>query len=106
NGVLAIRSVASSDQSLVTAAAGNGATPGVYNVRVNSLARAHQIASQGFDSADSTITQGTLQLKVGSGATTITIDSTNNTLQGLANAINGSGVGVAAAIINDGSNSR
>jgi flagellar hook-associated protein 2 len=106
NGVLAIRNVASSDQSLVTAAAGNSATPGVYNVRVNSLARAHQIASQGFDSADSTITQGTLQLKVGSGATTITIDSTNNTLQGLANAINGSGVGVTAAIINDGSNSR
>ncbi len=76
-------------------------------MRINSLARAHQIASQGFDSANSVITQGTLQLKVGTGATTtITIDSTNNTLQGLANAINGSGAGVTASIISDGSDSR
>src|SRR5437867_3224609 len=32
NGVLNIRNVASSDQGLVTAAAGSSATPGVYNI--------------------------------------------------------------------------
>lgn len=107
NGALDVRTVSSSNKDLVTAAAGSAAAPGVYTVRVNSLARAQQIASQGFDSANSILTQGTLQLKVGSGATTtITIDSTNNTLQGLANAITGSAAGVTATIINDGSDSR
>src|SRR5262249_27419340 len=75
--------------------------------RVKSLARAEQIASQGFDSPGSSIPHDTYELKVGTGPTaTIQIDGTNDTLQGLANAINGSGAGVTATIINDGSNSR
>ena len=45
----------------------------------------------------STITQGTFQFQVGSGAVnTITIDGTNNTLQGLTNAINNANAGVTA----------
>lgn len=39
----------------------------------------------------------------GSGVKTVTIDSTNNTLQGIRDAINKASIGVTASIINDGS---
>src|SRR5439155_3685068 len=104
NGPFDARTVTSSNQDLLTAAGSSSAAPGVYTLQVNSLARAEQLASQGFDSANSTITQGTIQLHVGTGAAaTITIDSTNNTLQGLANAINNANAGVTATVLNDGS---
>ncbi|MBI5756907.1 MAG: flagellar filament capping protein FliD [Planctomycetales bacterium] len=101
------RTIASSDESLVKAAASSSASAGVQTIRVLSLARPHQIASQGFDAPTSQITQGTFQIQVGTGvSTSLTIDSTNNTLQGLSQAINSAGVGVTATIISDGSDSR
>lgn len=102
NGVFDARQATSSADSLVTAAATSSATPGTYNLKVNSLARAHQVAAQGFDSLTSAITQGTLQISVGGTAKTVTIDATNNTLSGLASAINAAGAGVTATIVNDG----
>ena len=39
----------------------------------------------------------------GSGTKSITIDSTNNTLAGIRDAINAAGMGVTATIVNDGS---
>jgi len=39
----------------------------------------------------------------GNGIKTVTIDSTNNSLQGIASAINNAGIGVNASIVNDGS---
>jgi flagellar hook-associated protein 2 len=99
--------VASSDPSLVTAAASSSAVPGTYSLTVNNVATASEIASQGFSSATAQITQGTLQISGGSGGTsTITINNTNDTLQGLADAINEAGVGISASIINDGSGSQ
>jgi flagellar hook-associated protein 2 len=97
----------SSNTNLATAAASSGAQPGEYSFTVNSLAQAQEIASQGFDSANSSITQGTFQFQVGSGAVnTVTIGSTNDTLQGLASAINNANAGVTASIVNDGSSSQ
>jgi flagellar capping protein FliD len=104
NGIFDVRKVTSSAESLVTASATSTAVPGSYTFRVNNLARAHQIASQGFDDANSTITQGTIQIGIGSTTKTITIDATNNTVTGLANAINSSGAGVTASVIRDGRN--
>ncbi len=98
------KAVSVSDENLISAAASDDAVVGVYNVKVNQLARAEQVASQGFDDVDAAITQGTLQIQLGNGTqTTITVDSTNNTLQGLTDAINNSGAEVSATIINDGS---
>lgn len=94
--------VTSRADELVTAVAAGGAPVGVYGLRVNQLARAHQIAAQGFADSNSEITQGTLQLGIGSASTTITIDSTNNPLSGLAAAINNANAGVTATIVNDG----
>ena len=103
SSVFDARTATSSNTGIVNAAASGDAINGVYDLRVNSLAAANAIASQGFDATSSAITQGTLQLNIGGKATTITIDSTNDTLQGLADAINGSGAAVTANIVNDGS---
>ena len=79
---------------MLTAAASSNAAAGNYNLQVNSLAQHKKLRPKGLPSPTSTITQGTLQLQIGNGAaTTITIDSTNNSLQGLANAINGANIG-------------
>ncbi len=107
NNVFDGRTAASSNSNLATASASSGAKPGVYSFKVNSLAQAQEIASQGFDSANSLITQGIFQFQVGSGAVnSITIGSSNDTLQGLANAINNANAGVTAAVVNDGSASQ
>ena len=103
NSVFDARTAASSDTSILNAAASSQAVNGVYDVTVNKLATANEIASQGFDSTSSQISQGTLTLNVGAASTTITINSTNDTLQGLADAINASGAAVTANIVNDGS---
>lgn len=101
------RTATSSNTNLATASASSNALPGQYSFTVNSLAQTQQIASQGFDSANSIITQGTFQFQVGSGTVnTITIGSSNDTLQGLANAINNANAGVTASIVNDGSSSQ
>ncbi len=104
NSVFDSRTATVSNESFLAASATSRAAPGVYNLRVNSLARAHQVAAQGFADADSEITQGTIDIRVGAGAvTSFTIDGTNNTLQGLADTINSSTADVTASIIQDGS---
>ena len=107
DSVFAVRTVATGNESLVTAAATSEAPPGTYSLAVNSLARSHQIATQGFDDPDAVITQGTLTIQVGTGSPdTITVDSTNATLQGLADAINSADLDVAASVIHDGASYR
>ncbi len=92
----------SSNTAAVTAAAGSGAAPGVYSLNVTGLAAADEIASQGYASAVSQISTGTLTVGSGGKTATITIDNTNNTLQGLAAAINTANVGVSATVVNTG----
>lgn len=103
NDVFAAKTFVSSDETVLRGAASDSATPGVYSVRVNALATAHQVATQGFADPDGAITQGTIDLRVGVGAVhTITIDSNNNTLQGLADAINAASDDLTATVINEG----
>lgn len=95
-------SVTASDSEAISATASTSAVSGVYSLTVNSKAAAHQVASQGFADADAEITQGTFEIRLGSGdVKTITIDSNNATLSGLASAINASGAGVSASIVKD-----
>jgi flagellar hook-associated protein 2 len=104
NGVFDAQTATSSNTNVVSAAASSNAVPGVYSLEVNSLAQSQEQASQGFASPTSTITQGTLQFQIGDGAaTTITVDSSNDTLQGLAGAINDANTGLTATVVNDGS---
>lgn len=103
--LFALRTAASSDETVVTAASGKGAATGDFSVTVSRLAKANSFASNNFssDTAASTKT-GTIVIQKGTeGAVTITVDGTNNTLQGIRNAINNANAGFTAAIVNDGS---
>lgn len=102
------KSVSSSDTTILSGLATTSASAGQYSITVNSLAAAQQKISQGYsDTSTATVGTGKLTLKVGSGtAVDVTIDSTNNTLTGLANSINSANAGVTASIVNDGSSTN
>lgn len=106
-GVVGRREVRLSNETLVAATASNRAAEGVYQVRVDQLAQAHQVATQAFSSGDAAITQGTLELRVGQRPpVTMTIDSTNDTLSGLAETINRAAPGATASLLTDSSGTR
>jgi flagellar hook-associated protein 2 len=90
-----------SSESALTATS-SGATPGSYNVAVTQLAQVQKNISTGYAS-NSTSIFGTGSVTVN--GTAITVNSTNNSLQGLMSAINAVAdtTGVSAGIINDGS---
>ena len=83
-------SASSSNEDIGVSVDSKKASRGTYNVEVTALASAQALASQSvFADKDTTsVGQGTLKLSVGDKITNITIDSSNDTLQGMANAIN------------------
>jgi len=85
-----------------TASTTGSPASGVYNVTVNALATSQISASQGFASSTSALGTGALTLTVGGVAHQITVDTTNNTLAGLASAINTADLGVTAQVVNTG----
>lgn len=88
----------------VTAATTSEAEAGTYTVQVTQLAQAQSLTTSGVTSKTTALGTGTLTLQVGTAdAVSITLDSTNNTLEGIRTAINASGAGVTASIVNDGS---
>lgn len=92
-----------SDESVLsaTARAGIHADSFAATVVVSQLARAQSIYSGVVADRTAAIGTGTMTLTVGGVAKTITVDGTNNSLDGLASAINSSGGGVTASIIAD-----
>lgn len=101
-------SVNLSDEGFLTATASGRVAEGSYDVSVLSLARNHQVASQGFNSeAEAVFGTGTIDIAVGDGSSVaITIDTSNNSLTGIRDAINKAKAGVTASIINDGSDAN
>jgi flagellar hook-associated protein 2 len=97
-------SASSSNEGIAVSVDSTKASRGTYSVEVTSLAGAQALASRDvFADRDSTsVGQGTLTLNVGDKTTNITIDNSNDTLQGLANAINDSDAGVSAGVIDTG----
>lgn len=104
NDVLLARNATVNDTSILTATAKSSANEGTHQIKILQLATSHKMANQGWaDRNTSSIGTGTFAFKVGSGSThTITIDTTNNTLDGLKDAINQENAGVTATILNDG----
>ena len=114
------QTVKSGDPSVFTATASGSATVGNYAVTVSQLAQAQKIATAGFGSAYDVVGTGTMTIAFGTydstgntftanadkTPTNITISSANNTLAGVRDAINASGAGVTAAIVNDGTTNR
>lgn len=98
--------------------------PGVYNFTVEEIAQSQSISFAGLADDDSEVGEGTITLNFGAWtrdgsdratsfvqdtdheSVTLTIDSSNNSLKGLRDAINKADVGVQASIIYDGSSYR
>lgn len=94
------------DTTAVTATAGSGATPGEYQIAVGTVARAHQVLSQSYSDINvSRLGTGTFTVTSAGQATTITLDSSNNTIGGLRDAINAANSNVRASIVQDGDSS-
>ncbi|MCC9602042.1 flagellar filament capping protein FliD [Stieleria sp. JC731] len=89
SSVFDARTATSTNEDLVTATASSGAIATNYQLSVDQLATAHQIASQGFSSTSDQIATGDITFRVGTRPEqTVTIDGSNNTLQGFVNTIN------------------
>ncbi|UQG61711.1 flagellar filament capping protein FliD [Marinobacter sp. M3C] len=103
-GNLKAFSATSSNEDIGVSVDSAKASRGSYSLDVTSLATAQALASQDvFADRDTTsVGEGKLTIAVGDKTANITIDSSNNSLQGLANAINDAGVGVSAGVIDTG----
>ncbi len=90
----------SSNPQVAVAAAAVGAVPGTYTLTVNRLASAHQLSTDTFVDKDAQVFgTGTLTLTVGTTTTEVTVPEGQNSLAGIASAINASGAGVYAAVV-------
>jgi flagellar hook-associated protein 2 len=91
-----------SNGSVVTATADADAIAGSYTISVTQLASAQQLVSKPFGGAGGvTLGTGTLQLSLGGSSFSIAVDGTNNTVGGLAAAINSAAgnPGITATVI-------
>lgn len=121
-------SASAGDSTILNATTSSIATPGSYNINITQLAQSQTISSAGQVSTTAaigagasttisfqfgTISGGTLSNGTYTGATftqdgtqasgSVTIDSSNNSLQGIRDAINTANIGVTASIVGDGS---
>ncbi len=108
-----------SDDTKVTATATSTAVQGTYQLNVSSLATAQTLTSTSFAGTSSVLGTGTISIGLGtptyagtapdtytgfteSSSVSITIDSSNNTLAGVRDAINAANAGVNASILKNG----
>lgn len=113
------------DSAVATISASAKATAASYTLDITSLAQAQKLTVAGQASTSAVIGNGTLTFDFGtisggifdsvtgkyagaafssngSGSKSVTIDSSNNSLQGIRDAINAAKIGVGASIVNDG----
>lgn len=97
----------SSNTSVLSATASSTAAAGSHTITVNSLATTSSYYTNELPSSSSTISPGSFTFQVGSNAPiTINVDSSNNTLSGLAASINSQDAGVTASVIQDSNGYR
>ena len=114
-----VNNAVSSNEAAVTATVDGTATPALHTVEVLATARAHTLTSQRYDAVDAVVGEGTIDVRFGTttfvagnydsfsenaerASAQIVIDSSNNTLTGVRDAINAAGSGVVASIVDDG----
>lgn len=106
-GGLAATTATSSSSNVLTATTTAGADTGSHTVVVNSLATTSSYDTAALASGSTAFAAGQFTLQVGSNSpVTITVDSTNDTLDTLASYINSQDDGVTASVINDASGAR
>jgi len=101
-----VYSATSSNENAFTASASTAASSGTFDIKVVNLAEAQKLRSAGFTDAQNDFGQGSLTIDVGGDAFSVTIDGSNNTLEGIRTAINSASdnTGVTASIVSDGTN--
>ncbi len=95
-------SATSSNTTAFTATADSSAVLGSYSVSVTQLAQAQQLVSNAFTGGSSaTVGTGTLKLTLGGTSFSLTIDSSNDTLSGIAAAIDAASgnPGIEASVV-------
>ncbi|NOU40591.1 MAG: flagellar filament capping protein FliD [Methylotenera sp.] len=120
------QTVTSANTSVFSATSNGSATVGDYAVSVSQLAKSQKLALGGFANTSDVVGTGTLTISFGTFTpevisppspstfspnvaktdVNITIDSTNNTLAGVRDAINAANSSVSATIVNDGAGNR
>jgi flagellar hook-associated protein 2 len=95
------------DKTVATASASSSAVAGTYSLAVQNLATSATLTSAAL-STSTAVGTGTLKITVGGASTSITLNSTNNTLSGIAAAINGASnnPGVSASVLTSTDGSR
>ncbi|MDP3088713.1 MAG: flagellar filament capping protein FliD [Methylotenera sp.] len=116
----------SSNSNVFTATSNGNATLGDYSVTVSQLAKSQKLALTGFANTSDVVGTGTMTISFGTFTPevlipptpssflantaktdiTLTIDSSNNTLAGIRDAINSANASVSATIVNDGTSNR
>jgi len=101
---------AASDSTAVGVTATGSASPGTHSVSVLSLASTERQVSTGVSSSTALVySTGSFTISDGVAAdtpVTVNIAEGQNSLQGIATAINSSGANVTASVVNDGTNYR
>jgi flagellar hook-associated protein 2 len=106
-GQLTDEAASSSNSNVLTASATPGTLSGTHSVVVSSLATTSSAYSAEVATGSTPINTGTISIQVGTAAAMpITVDETNNTLNGLAQSINYANIGVSASVINDANGAR
>ncbi len=104
------RAVTLSNEDFISATASSTAAPGRYVITVQQLATAHKLQSApgAYASGTTPVGTGTLHIAVGAESFDVVIDSSNNTLAGIAAAINSSAAGakVQATVFNGATEAR
>ncbi len=101
-GAFSTHQASSQNEGILTVTANLGAAAGSYSLEVQQLAEAHKLTSNGYSGYSDVVGSGTLTLSVAGNDFSVTLDGSNNTLQGVRDAINeaGDNSGVNASIIN------
>jgi flagellar hook-associated protein 2 len=96
------RAIVSDEKVLAVSVNANASPPTIgSDIIVNQLARSQTSVSAPVADSAAPIGQGGMTLTAGGQAFAITIDATNDSLNGLVSAINASGSGVSASLVND-----
>jgi flagellar hook-associated protein 2 len=96
------------DKTIASATTTSDAVAGQYSLEVQNIATSATLTSQHFASPTAIVGTGTLTIAVGGASTSINIDSSDNSLAGIASAINSAAnnPGVTASIITTTDGSR
>ncbi|HEY1271071.1 MAG TPA: flagellar filament capping protein FliD [Terriglobales bacterium] len=105
-GALNSKSAISSQASILSATAQSTAASANHIVVVSRLASTGTAYSDAQNSSTATFQTGTISLTVGGASKDLQVTSDNNTLDGLAAAINQQGIGVTASVVTDASGAR